>query len=67
MAFAFTAEKMRDYIEETREYILPILERAREEWPRYDDALYLIKYQLCCVMNSEEALLRRAGKWESLS
>jgi len=57
MAFGFSRDKMRRYIEETREFVLPMLEMARNEYPEYNNALYLLKYQICSVINSIERLI----------
>ena len=61
MAHGFTPEKLREYIAETREFVLPLLRQARREYPQYNNALYLLKYQICGVIDSLDAMLHRSG------
>ena len=54
MATSFTDERMAQYIQETQEYVHPLMERARNEYPQYSNALFLIRYH----MNSVAEALR---------
>lgn len=50
-------DKLGEYIEETRKFILPLLTETRRRYPEFYDACFLLKYQICCVINSLEAVL----------
>lgn len=52
MADGFTQEKMASYIQETKEYIYPLLDRVKEEYTRF-----LLSYHLHAVVNSLEKIL----------
>ena len=59
MTFAFPDDKIRDYIAETRTYVLPLLEEARTRYPVYRNAYFLVKYHICSVINSIDVLVNR--------
>ena len=59
MTFAFPDDKIRDYIAETRTYVLPLLEEARTRYPVYGNAYFLVKYHICSVINSSDVLVNR--------
>ncbi len=59
MTFAFPDDKIRDYIAETRSYVLPLLEEAQTRYPVYRDAYLLVKYHICSVINSIDVLVNR--------
>ena len=59
MTFAFPDDKIRDYIAETRTYVLPLLEEARTRYPVYGNAYFLVKYHICSVINSIDVLVNR--------
>ena len=42
MAGVFSVEKINQYIEETREYVLPLLRRAKDQWPSDSNALFVL-------------------------
>lgn len=54
MAASFTDERMAEYIKETQEYVYPLMEKARDEYPEYSNQLFLIRYH----MNSVTEALR---------
>ena len=54
MAASFSDKHMAEYILETQEYISPLMEKARDEYPEYSNQLFLIRYH----MNSVLAALR---------
>lgn len=58
MAGAFTEEKLAAYIDETREYVLPLLRQAKEQWPELGEVLFVLKYHMCSVVDSTEAVMR---------
>ena len=58
MAGTFSKEKMKAYIEETREYVLPLLCRTRERYPDLAGVLFSIRYHITSVIDAAEQILR---------
>ena len=58
MAGTFSIEKLKSYISETREYVLPILRKAKEKYPADSDALFILKYHITSVVDSIIATLQ---------
>ena len=58
MAGTFSKEKMKAYIEETREYVLPLLCRTRERYPESAEVLFSIHYHITSVIDAAEQILR---------
>jgi len=52
MAPGFKPTKMVEYIEETEQFVLPLLENVKHEYDEYYDAAFLLKYQFLSVMES---------------
>ncbi len=52
MATSFTDEHMAEYIKETQEYIHPLIEKVRYEYPEYANQLFLIRYHMNSVMEA---------------
>ena len=52
MATAFTDERMAGYIKETREYIYPLMEKGRDDYPQYSNQLFLIRYHMNSVLEA---------------
>jgi len=59
MSLAFSREKLWKYIHETEEYILPMLEEAKEKWPEYTNQYFLLEYHICSELGAVKALLER--------
>lgn len=57
MATGFTKKKMVTYIQETEQYIFPVMEKLKDEQPQFSNAVFLIKYQMLCVMETLKRLL----------
>jgi len=57
MAGTFSKEKMKAYIEETREYVLPLLYRTRERYPDLAGVLFSIHYHITSVIDAAEQIL----------
>lgn len=57
MAGVFSKEKLESYIKETREYVLPLLRKAKEVYPEMSNVLFILKYHICSVINSIEVSL----------
>lgn len=54
MATSFSDKKIAAYIQETQEYVRPLMEHARDVYPQYSNQLFLIRYH----MNSVTEALR---------
>ena len=67
MAGTFSKEKMKAYIEETREYVLPLLCRTLERYPDLAGVLFSIHYHITSVIDAAEQILLTddAGKEKS--
>jgi GTP pyrophosphokinase len=52
MATSFTDEKMAEYIKETQEYIDPMMEKVKHEYPEYSNQFFLIRYHMNSVLEA---------------
>ncbi len=59
VATGFSRRKMVNYILETEKYVLPLLETARENYPRYSGPLFAAGYHLKSVLETLKAMLER--------
>ena len=57
MAGTFSVEKMKKYITETREYVLPLLKSAKTQFPNDADILFILKYHIVSVIDAIEAMI----------
>lgn len=57
MAQSFRDKKLAEYIEETETYIFPVLSKIKQNWPEYNNAVFLIKYQMLSVLESLKIML----------
>lgn len=57
MAGTFSREKLRAYIEETRQYVLPLLRKVKDSNPEDSDVLFVLKYHILSVVDSIEATM----------
>ncbi|MCR5025525.1 MAG: helix-turn-helix domain-containing protein [Lachnospiraceae bacterium] len=57
MSLSFKKDRLIGYIEETEEYVYPLLEHIKREEPVYYDAQFLIKYQLRSMLESVKAFI----------
>lgn len=57
MALAFSREKMINYVEETHEYVYPLLEHIKRDDLACNDAVFLIKYQLRSTVETIKAFI----------
>ena len=58
MAGVFTLEKVREYIDETREYVLPLLRETKNQWPNDSNLFFVLKYHIISVIDGLEACLQ---------
>ncbi len=57
MAQAFSKEKIQSYIEETSQYIFPLLQSNKENYPEYADIMWTLEYHMKSVIATMEKLL----------
>lgn len=57
MAGVFSEEKIHQYIQETREFVLPLLRQAKDQWPEESNALFVLKYHIHSVIDGLEVCL----------
>ncbi len=58
MAGTFSREKLKSYIDETRQYVLPLLRSAKTAYPEDSDILFVLKYHMTSVVDSIEATMQ---------
>lgn len=57
MAGVFSVEKVHQYIAETREYVLPLLRKTKDQWPEDSNALFVLKYHIMSIIDGLEKCL----------
>ena len=57
MAQSFEDKKLAGYIDETETYVFPVLAKIKQTWPEYNNAVFLIKYQMLSVLESLKIML----------
>lgn len=58
MAGTFSKEKLKAYIEETRQFVLPLLRKAKTSYPEDSDNLFVLKYHITSVVDSIDATMQ---------
>ena len=58
MAGTFSVTKLKAYIEETRQYVLPLLRKVKNQYPEESDILFVLKYHIVSVVDSIEATIQ---------
>ncbi len=58
MAGTFTIEKLKSYIQETREYVLPLLKQVKNKYPDESDILFVLKYHITSVVDAIELTMQ---------
>ena len=53
----FTYEKMRAYIEETKNFVLPLCRYAKLHYPRYNNEVTIMKYHITALCSTVEKFL----------
>ena len=56
MAGSFNREQLTKYIAETEEYILPIMDVLKNNYPEYSDIAFLVKYQVISILETVKCL-----------
>lgn len=62
MAGTFSEEKLRSYIEETRQYVLPLLRKIKRQYPNESNTLFALKYHINSVVDAIDETLRTCGQ-----
>lgn len=58
----FTTEKMKSYIKETVDYVLPLCAYAKLHYPEYGDKITIMKYHITALCSTLEKLLSLIDK-----
>lgn len=58
MAGTFTPEKLKACIEETREYVLPLLRQMKDKYPDEANILFILKYHITSVVDAIELTMQ---------
>lgn len=58
MAGTFSIEKLKSYIDETRNYVLPLLRKTKDAYPEYSDALFALKYHIVSVVDAIDSTMQ---------
>ena len=58
MAGTFSVEKLKSYIEETRQYVLPLLRKVKNKYPEDANVLFALKYHIVSVVDSIDATIQ---------
>lgn len=56
MAGSFSREQLAKYVVETEEYILPIMDVLKNNYPEYSDIAFLVKYQVISILETVKCL-----------
>lgn len=59
MAGSFSKEKLKEYIIETEQYIIPLTEVLKNNYPEYSNISFLIKYQILGLIETIKNMLLR--------
>lgn len=62
MAGVFSIEKLKAYIDETREYVLPLLRQVKDKFPEESNILFILKYHITSVVNAIDLTLQACEK-----
>lgn len=57
MAGSFTRRRMIEYIQETENYVLPLTEILKNNYPEYGDLAFLVKYQIISLLETVKNLI----------
>lgn len=62
MAGTFTIEKLKSYIDETRDYVLPLLRQVKDTYPDESNILFILKYHITSVVDAIDLTLQACEK-----
>ncbi len=52
MAAGFSKKKISEYIKETEQYVFPLMQKAKSEYPQYSNQIFILKYHMRSVMEA---------------
>lgn len=58
MAGVFSREKLAEYSKETKDYVLPLMRRAKDEYPELSNTFFQLKYHITSVLNAIDLALK---------
>lgn len=58
MMEGFSPEKMRQYVNETEEHILPLCRYGKRYYPEYSDQIFSMKYHIESVLNAVKGFVK---------
>ena len=58
MAGTFTKEKLKSYIDETRQYVIPLLRKVKQKYPDESNLLFVLKYHMVSVVDAIDFTLQ---------
>lgn len=64
MAGTFTVEKLKSYIDETRDYVLPLLRQVKNAYPDESNILFILKYHITSVIDAIDLTMQTYEKKE---
>lgn len=59
MAGVFSEKRLQAYITETKDFIYPLMEHVKEDYPEYDTMMYALEYQITSIIKSLETKLHQ--------
>ncbi|MBR2672871.1 MAG: helix-turn-helix domain-containing protein [Oscillospiraceae bacterium] len=59
MMLSFCVPRVTEYIAETEQYTLPLIEKIKREYPQYSDAVFVLKYQIMSILETIKAAMLR--------
>lgn len=60
MSRVFSEKKLQSYIEETRQYVYPLLDEVRRMYPEHKNAVFLLEYHMKSVIESIDRCIGNA-------
>lgn len=57
MSTSFSKKKLIEYVDETEQYVYPLLDHIKREYMEYRDVVFVVKYQLLSTVETIKALL----------
>lgn len=62
MTGAFSNKKMREYIEETHKYVIPLCKYGKNYYPEYSDQIFVMKYHIESLLSTISFMLNERGQ-----
>ncbi|MBR6147020.1 MAG: helix-turn-helix domain-containing protein [Lachnospiraceae bacterium] len=57
MAQAFSRDKLIEYVNETEKYVMPVLKKIKEDYPKYADMAFIVKYHIISVIETVKNMI----------